>query len=264
MVFIWTRNNVVNSAVGLVFFPLLLFFAFPVQAVDVDTDSDGLSNIMEKIYYTDSANHDTDGDGYMDGLEVTHGYSPHSKEGLKLTATDYDEDGLSDFAEIQFQTDMGQKDTDTDGFSDFEEVMAGFNPTSRDSARAYPQRIVIDLSRQQLQYRVHDVVIKEFPVSTGRLGRQTPTGSFTVERKIPVKRYTGPNYDYKNVKWNLQFKPQYYIHTAYWHNDFGILPRSAGCINMREKDVELLYGYIDVGVPVDVVGKTPFKALPRA
>lgn len=41
-----------------------------------DFDSDGLTNIQEQQYNTDPISSDTDGDGYIDGVEVAHGYNP--------------------------------------------------------------------------------------------------------------------------------------------------------------------------------------------
>jgi len=42
-----------------------------------DFDLDGLTNAQEEGYNTDPINKDTDGDGYIDGLEVVHGYNPN-------------------------------------------------------------------------------------------------------------------------------------------------------------------------------------------
>jgi hypothetical protein len=44
-----------------------------------DTDSDGLTDIEEAIYGTNISLPDTDGDGYVDGQEVSNGYDPMSK-----------------------------------------------------------------------------------------------------------------------------------------------------------------------------------------
>ena len=43
----------------------------------VDTDFDGLSDWDEvKSFKTDPVNSDSDGDGYLDGIEVQNGYNP--------------------------------------------------------------------------------------------------------------------------------------------------------------------------------------------
>lgn len=50
----------------------------------VDTDKDGLNDYEEiNIYGTDYTNPDTDGDGYLDGLEVKNNYSPLLSDGKK-------------------------------------------------------------------------------------------------------------------------------------------------------------------------------------
>lgn len=43
---------------------------------ETDADKDGLSDLREKALGTDPQNPDTDGDGYLDGVEVINGYSP--------------------------------------------------------------------------------------------------------------------------------------------------------------------------------------------
>lgn len=45
----------------------------------LDSDKDGLTDVMEKTYGTDPKNKDTDGDGFMDGVEVKNNYNPKGK-----------------------------------------------------------------------------------------------------------------------------------------------------------------------------------------
>lgn len=47
------------------------------EALRADDDADGLSFEDETVYGTDPANPDTDGDGFMDGVEVDGGYDPN-------------------------------------------------------------------------------------------------------------------------------------------------------------------------------------------
>lgn len=49
-----------------------------------DSDSDGLTDDMEKFYGTDSNNPDTDGDGYADGQEVDNDFDPLIPGSAKL------------------------------------------------------------------------------------------------------------------------------------------------------------------------------------
>lgn len=72
-------------------FLILAFYlisCFPVQASDLtDTDQDGLIDIQEQRFKTDVNYPDSDGDGYVDGLEITNGFDPLSKEARKLEKT---------------------------------------------------------------------------------------------------------------------------------------------------------------------------------
>jgi lipoprotein-anchoring transpeptidase ErfK/SrfK len=77
----------------------------------------------------------------------------------------------------------------------------------------------------------------------------TPTGTFQVQQKIPVKLYQGPGYYLPNTKWNLEFLPGYYIHGAYWHNNFGH-PMSHGCVNVSYQNMEALYDWAEFGTQV--------------
>ncbi len=43
---------------------------------EIDTDRDGLTDLMEQFYGSDPLNPDTDGDGHPDGEEVNKGYDP--------------------------------------------------------------------------------------------------------------------------------------------------------------------------------------------
>ena len=76
---------------------------FEIEAVPgQDADSDGLSNVEERLLYgTDVSLPDTDRDGFLDGNEVFHGYTPNglSPSTLRETATvkvfDWQDGGLS-------------------------------------------------------------------------------------------------------------------------------------------------------------------------
>lgn len=79
---------------------------------NVDTDSDGLTDVQEGSLGSDPANPDSDGDGLNDGAEVnTHGTSP--------TLADSDGDSIWDGEEVNmFATDPNESDTDGDGIDD--------------------------------------------------------------------------------------------------------------------------------------------------
>lgn len=239
-------------------FFVFLFFCFaPAFVSAADDDGDLLANEDEAKHYTDSANPDTDGDGYSDGVEVTAGFSPLLGNGKRMHESDHDNDGLNDWLEGWFGSDRGKTDTDGDGYLDYDEIMFGYSPTDPAPVKKFRPRIEVDKTLQHLAVYVDTVKVMVAPVSTGNPSTETPSGTFSVIRKEPVKRYVGPGYNLPGVKWNLEFKRGYYLHTAYWHDYFGKRTNSHGCVNMREADAEKLYRYFSEGAEVTVIGTTP-------
>ncbi len=243
------------------FFALLcissMFFLTYDVIASTDSDGDGLTDELESVYGTQLFVPDTDADGFTDFEEVQNGFSPLIVGEKFLDAVDTDGDKLLDWQEYLFGTNIDTVDSDGDNFSDYEEVMFGYIPTSQSTSTRNFRKIVVDRTKQQLHYIIDSIRILTMPISTGNPSTPTPKGDFIIQRKVPSMRYVGVGYDFKNVKWNMQFLPHYYIHTAYWHNDFGKRTRSHGCVNMREDDIALLYKYLSVGVPVSIIGETP-------
>jgi lipoprotein-anchoring transpeptidase ErfK/SrfK len=170
---------------------------------------------------------------------------------------DSDHDGLSDAVELSLGTNINAIDTDGDTYDDGDEVANGFNPLKGDRDRSLTRRVEVDRTTQKLTYFLNNVPIATIPVSTGLISTQTPLGEFKVLRKRPVVHYKGADYDFPGTKWNLEFKPRYYLHGAYWHKQFGIKPMSHGCVNIAYADAEKLYKFLDVGDSVKVIGQTP-------
>lgn len=176
--------------------------------------------------------------------------------------TDSDGDKLTDFLELAFGTDINNIDTDGDGHSDYNEVMHGYSPLDQSPLATSTRRVEVDLTTQRLVYVVDGKKVKEFPVSTGNPRTPTPPGTYEIMRMLPVARYKAADYDLPNVKWNMQFrKGGYFLHGAYWHNDFGKRTRSHGCVNMRTVDAGWLYQYMKPGVIVVIKGTTPKKGV---
>ncbi len=175
----------------------------PVHAADIDSDNDGLPDAWEIALGSDSRVRDTDGDGYLDGTEVHHSYSPTDPMPNKVE-----------------------------------------------------KRIEVDVAHFTLSYFHDNKKLDTILVSTGRVGAKTPRGTFAVLKKRPVVNYGGVgfNYSYPNTKWNLLFTSipdakgrrwGYYIHGAYWHNEFGKKNKSGGCVNVAYADMERLYNWAD-------------------
>ncbi|MCI0479288.1 L,D-transpeptidase, partial [Candidatus Uhrbacteria bacterium] len=209
-----------------------------------------------------------------------HAFDPASKNGLTLSGYDMDGDGNDEIAAARnggdwpevrifdiFGTRIGSyllhdptyrgglamasvRTEGKTGFAVIPVAPAVSGPTSSE------RFILVDISDQRLTAYEHGRVAKTFLVSTGTYRFPTPTGITTVLRKVPIMDYRwsyGPdhpdNYFLPNVRWNLNVFPHIYIHTAYWHNNFGYR-MSHGCINARLSDAEWIYGFADVGTPV--------------
>lgn len=171
----------------------------------------------------------------------------------QLKAMDSDNDGLSDYDETYiYHTDPQVRDTDGDGFSDGDEVKFGFDPNMTGEDRL-TKEIDVDLKTQSLTYSLGPYQVGKMLISSGIKSMPTPTGEFTVLKKIPVVDYKGADYDFPHTRWNMLFKERaggsYYIHGAYWHHNFGH-PMSHGCVNVSYSDIEPLYNWADVGTLV--------------
>jgi hypothetical protein len=171
----------------------------------------------------------------------------------QTTPTDSDNDGLSDGDEVNiYHTNPQVSDTDEDGYLDGDEVKYNYDPNSKTDDKL-EKKIVVALADQSLSYRLGDYIVGGFKISSGLQKTPTPTGSYEILVKKPMVSYTGADYNYKNTRWNMLFKKGsplgYYIHGAYWHNNFGE-PMSHGCINVSYQNIEPLYNWADVGTKV--------------
>ena len=224
-----------------------------IASADVmDADKDGLFDDQEKnIYYTDPNNPDTDGDGFSDSLEVSYGYSPRHGDGSRLIEVDSDKDYLNDKWELILGTGLMNPDSDGDLYLDGTEVAAGYDPLSSEPVKK-EKLIKVNLAEQSLSYYFGEYLFDSFPISSGLSNMPTPEGQFTILDKVPVKHYGGADFDYPNTKWNLHFTTQryrYYIHGAYWHDNFG-QPMSHGCVNVHYRDMEHLYWWSEYDTKV--------------
>ncbi len=107
--------------------------------IDVDTDSDGLSDELEAYIGTDITNHDTDNDNLSDYVEVVKvGTDPLKIDTNDNGVTDYDEDQdedlLSNGYECSIGTNPANVDSDNDLVNDYEEIYVfNITPTKEDT-----------------------------------------------------------------------------------------------------------------------------------
>lgn len=201
-----------------------------------------------------SAPLDSDGDGYPDEQELKNNYSPYNPAKIKITESDIDKDGLSDYWELKFKTDPLQADTDGDGFKDGAEIDLAHDPLAT-STKKLSQKIEINLKKQRLTYFVAGQPYKEFMVSTGKASMPTPTGTFKILNKV-----------------KKAWSKTYGLWMPYWlglnHGEFGIhelpvwpggyregtdhlgKPVSHGCIRLGIGAAQYIYDRVATGTEV--------------
>ncbi|MEM0967306.1 MAG: RHS repeat-associated core domain-containing protein [Verrucomicrobiota bacterium] len=103
----------------------------------LDSDRDGLTDLVEISIGSDPNNFDTDGDLLPDGFEYNSIYlDPLVFNDIE---EDHDGDGLDALEELIHGTDPDLEDTDGDGISDGAEVLAGANPNDPGSVPFNPE-----------------------------------------------------------------------------------------------------------------------------
>ncbi len=121
-----------------------------------------------------------------------------------------------------------------------------------------PKRIEVDLARQWLYAYEGDYMVYDIPVSTGKPGWETPTGTFSIFSKQELTDMQG---DVAGESWYVPNVPHamyfasggYAIHGTYWHNSFGTGARlSHGCVNLPVDGAAALYYWAPMGTPVIV------------
>jgi L,D-transpeptidase catalytic domain/Putative peptidoglycan binding domain len=121
----------------------------------------------------------------------------------------------------------------------------------------FNQWILVDLDARQAYAYVGQEIVRQFAVSGGKSITPTPLGTFKIFAKTPVQTMCG-NYvpeGYSctpNVRWSSWFFPDYALHGAWWHNEFGVINRSHGCVNFRDNDAQWVYDWAPIGTPVIV------------
>lgn len=126
-----------------------LKITYEINQNNVDTDDDGLTDLVEIIQYeTNPTESDSDNDGLSDGLEVNkYGSDPNDKDtdgdgvkdskelriGTDVDDTNTDADDLNDGEELKHGSSPKHYDTDSDGINDWREVKIGTDPNSTDS-----------------------------------------------------------------------------------------------------------------------------------
>jgi len=106
--------------------------------------------------------------------------------------------------------------------------------------------IEVDMKRLSLIDLDNNEIIKEYPIATGKAGSPTPLGSFKIIEKARWGGGFGSRWMRINVPWG-----RYGIHGTNKPGTVGY-NASAGCIRMRNSDVEELYDFVKEGSLVTI------------
>ncbi len=129
--------------------------------------------------------------------------------------------------------------------------------SARSDGGGGPKSIVVNLSDQWMYAYEGGKQIFDAPVSTGRNGMETPTGSYSIYAKFKVQTMDGvtdgKRWVVPNVPNVMYISGGVALHGTYYHNRFGTGARlSHGCINLPLAAAAWLYNWASAGTPVRV------------
>ena len=121
--------------------------------------------------------------------------------------------------------------------------------------------IVVSLEDRKLALVENGEVKKVYSVAVGKPSTPSPTGTFTIERRVMNPTYhhgdktvaPGPR-NPVGTRWMGLSKAGYGIHGTNEPKSIG-KAASHGCIRMAKADLEEFYGMVQVGDPVELIGQ---------
>ena len=96
----------------------------------------------------------------------------------------------------------------------------------------------IDLSDQEMTVVLDGTALYNWPVSTARRGKFTPTGLFTI--KSMKRMHYSTLYHNAPMPWSIFFTGNFAIHGTDQVSRLGT-PASAGCVRLHPDNAEILY-----------------------
>jgi len=114
-----------------------------------------------------------------------------------------------------------------------------------EGVRADERWIEVNLTEQTLSAYEGDRLVFATLISSGDERFPTEKGLFRLWMKVGNGKMSGgeddsDRYFVEDVPWHMYFYKSFGIHTAYWHDFFG-LPNSHGCVNVSPKDALWLF-----------------------
>ena len=100
--------------------------------------------------------------------------------------------------------------------------------------------------------------LKSVPITTGKTGFETPTGTYLIKRKIAISTMkacsNGECWSVPNIKWQSYFTNEgHAIHASAAPGAVGRYNISHVCVGMYENDAKWFYDWAVVGTPVVIV-----------
>lgn len=128
-------------------------------------------------------------------------------------------------------------------------------------ANASGRWIDVDLSTLQLTAYRGSTPVRVIAVSSGKPGWETPTGEFTIQRRVYNETMNSATIG-RPGRWYLEnvLFTQYFtgyghaLHYNWWspRSVFGNQRVSAGCVSMDYADAAFLWNFASVGTPVSI------------
>jgi hypothetical protein len=115
------------------------------------------------------------------------------------------------------------------------------------------KRVEIDKTTQTLRAFESGTLVFQSRVSTGRMGRCTPTGNFAAGIKLRMHHST--LYDNAPMPWSVQVKGNYFIHGF---KSVPYRPASHGCIRLPldgENPAKWFFDWVEPGTPIVISGE---------
>jgi L,D-transpeptidase catalytic domain len=124
--------------------------------------------------------------------------------------------------------------------------------------------IVVNKSTQRLSVAVDGAPRYEWPVSTARMGYNTPNGTYRPERL--ARKWFSRKYDWSPMPYSIFFDGGYAIHGSYEISHLG-RPASHGCIRLHPRHAAVLFSLVQENLGstrIVVTGERPSRAMLRS
>ena len=122
------------------------------------------------------------------------------------------------------------------------------------------KRVVIDKTTQMLRAYEGERVVIESRVSTGKMGRRTPSGNFTAGDK--ERMHHSRLYHHAPMPWSVDVNGNIFIHGFTSVPD---RPASHGCIRIPlagDNPAKRFFDWVEPGTPIEITGEWAGKPRP--